>query len=30
MEDINDADYRYTKRVWENFGIKSIIKCLYV
>ena len=23
MEDITDADYKQTKRVWENFGIQT-------
>lgn len=23
MEDITDADYKYAKRVWQNFGIKT-------
>ena len=23
MEDITDANYKYAKRVWKNFGIKT-------
>lgn len=32
MEDIVDADYKYSKRVWEDFEIKSLSDCrhLYV